>query len=181
MIFVVSPKDGSLLQAIYTGFGSSGSPAGLAEITGYTQNYQDYTTDYVYGGDLSGNLWRFDFTDSSKSVPSPTKIAQFKDPDGTPQPITVAPKAEYSADDLKRYVFVGTGRLLASSDQKNAQQQTMYALRDGTRTYAFGSNTNQVALPDGVSFPVGRGSMSGVSDLLAGATKSESTSPAWHP
>ncbi|HMV16767.1 MAG TPA: PilC/PilY family type IV pilus protein [Rhodocyclaceae bacterium] len=180
VVFVVSPKDGSLLQAIYTGAGDAASPAGLAQITGYTQNYQDYTTDYVYGGDLSGNLWRFDFTDSSKSVPSPTKIAQFKDPDGTPQPITVAPKAEYSADDLKRYVFVGTGRLLASSDQKNAQQQTMYALRDGTRTYAFGSNTNQVALPDGVSFPVGRGSMSGVSDLLAGATKSESTPMGWY-
>jgi Tfp pilus tip-associated adhesin PilY1 len=38
---------------------------------------------YVYGGDLLGNLWRFDFSDLTKD-PAAIKIGELKAPDGTP-------------------------------------------------------------------------------------------------
>ena len=180
VIFVLDPRNGTLLQAIYTGEGSESDPLGLAQVEGYTQNYQDYTLEYVYGGDLKGNMWRFDFTDGSRNVPAPTKIAQFKGPDGVVQPITVAPKIEYAAEGLKRYVFVGTGRYLAGSDQSNTQPNSFYGLRDGTKTHAFGNSSNQTALPSDVSFPITRSSMTKVSSLLSGATLSESTPMGWY-
>jgi len=45
-----------------TGVGSSGSPNGIAYVTA-TDLDGDHVTDYVYAGDLQGNLWRFDLTD----------------------------------------------------------------------------------------------------------------------
>jgi type IV pilus assembly protein PilY1 len=178
VLFVVSPQNGELLQAVYTGVGSAASPSGLAQIAGFTPNYQDYTVDYVYGGDLNGNVWRFDLTGSG-SIPSPTKIATLVSPDGTAQPVTAIPRVEYSADDLKRYVFVGTGRLLASEDQPNSQVQTIYAIRDGTQSAAYGTADNQMAFPSGGSFPATRSLMSQVSNLIEGAKLTESKPMGW--
>jgi len=149
-------------------------------VEGYTPSYQDYTLDYVYGGDLDGKLWRFDFTSEDRDLPLVMKIAEFSI-GGVGQPITTAPKIEYSADDLKRYVFVGTGRLLAAEDLNNVQQQTMYAVQDGTKSAAFGAESNQLAFPSGFSaFPVTRANLVPVSDLLAGATLSASTPMGWY-
>jgi type IV pilus assembly protein PilY1 len=97
-----------------------------------------------------------------------------------PQPITTAPKIEYSAKDLKRYVFVGTGRLLSLEDQGNTQQQTLYAFRDGTKSRAYGSESHETALPGGVSFPITRAKMAAVTNLLAGATADNATPMGWY-
>ena len=98
----------------------------------------------------------------------------------TPQPVTTAPKIEYSAKDLKRYVFVGTGRLLSLEDQGNTQQQTLYAFRDGTKSRAYGSESHETALPGGVSFPITRAKMAAVTNLLAGATADSATPMGWY-
>ena len=181
VIFILNAKTGAMLGSVpvYTGSGTALSPAGLAQIEGYTPSYQDYTLDYVYGGDLDGNLWRFDFTSADNDLPSVNKIAEFI-VDGVGQPVTTAPKVEYSAEDLKRYVFVGTGRLLENVDLSNSKQQTMYAVRDGTKSRAFGSGTHQLALPSGISFPMHRSNMSKVTDLLSGAKLSEATPMGWY-
>lgn len=181
-LFILNARTGALLGStpVYTGSGSQTSPSGFAQIEGYTPSYQDYTLDYVYGGDLDGKLWRFNFTSETQDLPPVEQIAEFS-VGGVGQPITTAPKIEYSADDLKRYVFVGTGRLLATEDQNNTQQQTMYAVRDGTRSMAFGSESNQAAFPAGFSaFPVRRGNLVQVTDLLAGASLSASTPMGWY-
>lgn len=178
-LFILNAKTGELLGSspVYTGAdsGSATAPSGFAQIEGYTPSYQEYTLDYVYGGDLNGNLWRFDFSNSADDLPPVTKIAEFST-GGVGQPITTAPKIEYSADDLKRYVFVGTGRLLSSEDQGNTQQQTMYAVRDGTKTRAFGTKPYQVAFPSGGFFPVTRGNLVEVTNLIEGA-KLDSAKP----
>lgn len=182
VLFVVNAKTGALLQAVYTpsGYGSSDSPMGLTQVEGYMQSYADYTIDYVYGGDLLGNVWRFDFTSADDAVPEPVLLAQVRDPSGAVQPITVAPKIEYSADDYKRYVFVGTGKLLSSSDQANSQTQTFYAFRDGTKTMAYGDEANQAALPSGGSFPITRSQMSQVTNLIGGVTLDSSKPMGWY-
>ena len=174
-LFVLNAKTGELLKGpIQTSAGSATTPAGLAQIEGYTEGYADYTLRYVYGGDLLGNVWRFDFTDVTKD-PVALKIGEVKSPDGTPQPITTAPKIEYSAKDLKRYVFVGTGRLLSLEDQGNSQQQTLYAFRDGTKSRAYGTESHETPLPTGTSFPITRAKMAAVTNLLAGATADNAT------
>lgn len=179
-LFVLNAKTGELLKGpIQTSAGSATTPAGLAQIEGYTEGYADYTLRYVYGGDLLGNVWRFDFTDVTKD-PAALKIGEVKSPDGTPQPITTAPKIEYSAKDLKRYVFVGTGRLLSLEDQGNSQQQTLYAFRDGTKSRAYGTESHETPLPTGTSFPITRAKMAAVTNLLSGATADNATPMGWY-
>ncbi|MBN9697095.1 MAG: hypothetical protein J0L85_14975 [Zoogloea sp.] len=180
-LFVLNARTGALLteHPLYTSSGTANSPSGLAQIEGYTPSYQDYTLDYVYGGDLDGNLWRFDFTSADRDLPPVVKLAEFV-VGGLRQPVTVAPKIEYSAEDLKRYVFVGTGRLLASEDLANSQQHTMYAVRDGTKSRAYGNEAHQVPLPDGASFPVTRTMLSPVTDLIGGAKLQSEAPMGWY-
>ena len=180
VLYVVDPRDGSLLQAIYTPVGSTTTPAGLTPITAFIPVSQDYTLDQAYAGDLQGNVWRFDFSDGSVSVPAPTQIAKLTDPSGNAQPITVPPKVEADPDTLKRYVFVGTGRLLAPEDIINSQQQSFYAIRDGLQSMAYGSGTNLLALPSGVSFPVGRSDLLANTSLLTGVSTANDSSMGWY-
>jgi type IV pilus assembly protein PilY1 len=143
-LYLLNAKTGALIQKIDTGAGSSTSPAGLAQATGYTQDISDGTIDQIYAGDLLGNVWRFDVSETAANssgvatppYPAPTLFATLTDPSGNAQPITTAPRIELTTDSsglgTLRYVFVGTGQFLDTSDLSTTQQQTMYALRDGT-------------------------------------------------
>lgn len=154
ILYVLNAKTGALLQKIDTGVGSATNPAGLAQATGYTQDVSDGTIDQVYAGDLLGNVWRFDLSETAldssgnptPDYPSPTLFAKLTDPSGNPQPITTAPRIEEGIDSTGlgtlRWVFVGTGQFLDTSDLNNTQQQTMYALRDGS-----GSTPSTTGLP----------------------------------
>ncbi|OOG57268.1 hypothetical protein B0E48_07340 [Rhodanobacter sp. C03] len=144
ILYVLNAKTGALLQKIDTGAGSATSPAGLAQATGYTQDVSNGTIDQIYAGDLLGNVWRFDLSEpaldasgnATPNYPTPTLFATLTDPSGAAQPITTAPRIELSIDSTGlgtlRWVFVGTGQFLDISDLSNTQQQSMYALRDGT-------------------------------------------------
>lgn len=61
---------------------------------------------------------------------------------------------------------MGTGKLVDSSDMSNSQVQTMYAIKDGTKTAPYTSTT----LPPTFSFPLGRSSLQPVTDLTTGVT-----------
>ena len=154
ILYVLNAKTGALLQKIDTGVGSIASPAGLTQATGYTQDVTDGTIDQVYAGDLLGNVWRFDLSETALDskgnatgpYPAPTQFATLTDPSGNPQPITTAPRVELDIDSTGlgtlRWVFVGTGQFLATSDLTSTQKQTFYALRDGT-----GSSPATTGLP----------------------------------
>jgi type IV pilus assembly protein PilY1 len=133
-IWVLDAVTGEVLTTLSTGFGSSTSPSGLAQIAGFTQDYHNYMTDEVYGGDQYGNVWRFDLRDPDATKWSVALFAKLTDPDGNTQPVTTAPQIEIDiANGADRWVFVGTGRLLDTSDLDDPQIQTFYALRDGTQ------------------------------------------------
>ncbi len=94
----------------------------------------------MYGGDLFGNLWRFDLTGSTSSAWGVTKLATLVDDGDNSQPITSAPelaKVKFGAA-YKRMVYVGTGQYLGDSDVPGVtganshatQTQTMYGLVD---------------------------------------------------
>ncbi|MBS0319211.1 MAG: hypothetical protein JSR18_01605 [Proteobacteria bacterium] len=132
-IFFIDPKDGSLLKEMDTTDGSPTNPSGLAQISGYTQKYSNYLADQVYAGDLHGNLWRFDMLDTNPDNWTVGQIAKLTGPDGLEQPVTVPPRMEVDiTNGTDRWVFVGTGKLLADADLANTDVQSFYAIRDGT-------------------------------------------------
>jgi type IV pilus assembly protein PilY1 len=137
-LFVLDAKTGALIKDIRTGAGTATSPSGLAYISAYAQNADvDATTDYVYGGDLEGNVWRFDLTGSVGSW-NVKKIATLVEAAGNPQPITTPPELAELATLGKRVIYVGTGQYLGESDIPGAsganshatQTQSLYALLD---------------------------------------------------
>jgi type IV pilus assembly protein PilY1 len=138
-IFFIDVKTGTKLKEMDTGFGSATSPSGLVHLVGYTKDYHNQLLEQIYGGDLYGNFWRFDVSDSDPGNWTVTKLAYLTDPTGVPQPVTVAPSVDVDiTNGVDRWVFVGTGRLLDPTDLTDplitGQQQTLYAIRDGTAT-----------------------------------------------
>ena len=174
-IFIVNARTGALIEKISTGVGSASDPSGFAHPAAFIPDSTTFLTDYVYGGDLNGNLWRFDLRGSPGTYSAPTAIAKLTTDgsDGTVdptviQPITVEPKIEIGANGIYRWVFIGTGKLLTLTDMDVTQQQTFYAFRDGSRTQVYGSGTGEAALPGGVTFPVTRSTLVQNSNLLTG-------------
>lgn len=153
--FVVDPQTGALINKVTTGVGSTSNEAGLAHLTAFIANGQDFTADAVYAGDLLGNLWRLDLSGISTTGYSktPTLIATLQSPNGSAQPITTSPVVEYDQSAKERIVFVGTGRLLDETDLPINQVHTIYAIKDGDQSAFYTSGT----LPSGVSgFPITR-------------------------
>lgn len=174
--FIVNPKTGALLETVSTGAGSLASPAGLAHASAYVPDFTDGTADAVYAGDLLGNVWRLDLTASSGTSYAATNIATLTDKDtlGTVQPVTTAPLIEVQPNTSKRYVLIGTGRLLAFTDIPSTQTQTFYAILDGKS--AYGSFYTTATLPKGITFPIGRTSMIANTDVTA-AIVADTTKP----
>ena len=127
-LYVINPETGDLIRDIPTP-GCTASPAadpcGLAQISA---SLAGNTVDYVYGGDLKGNLWRFDLTAASAAAWSVAKFTTLVDNDGATQPVTTKPAV--STVSGMRIIQVGTGQFLGTSDFSTTQTQTMYGLRD---------------------------------------------------
>ncbi|MFA6040116.1 MAG: PilC/PilY family type IV pilus protein [Methylophilus sp.] len=126
-LYVLDAVSGALLNKIATGSGSTGAPSGLGQIAPYvTDNQVDNTTQYVYSGDLNGDMWKFDIDSASVSKFAHVAVG------GTNQPITVRPTLAYLSK--SRVLFFGTGKYLEISDLTNTSQQTFYAIKDGAPT-----------------------------------------------
>jgi type IV pilus assembly protein PilY1 len=134
-LFVVHPVSGALLHVLSTGEGDAAAPSGLGAIRAYTANHRDPYAEQAYGGDLRGNLWRFDLASADANDWKVERIARLTDAAGRAQPVTTGVRIEIDpANGVDRYVLVGTGKLLDQSDLGDAQAvSTMYAIRDGTR------------------------------------------------
>jgi type IV pilus assembly protein PilY1 len=128
-LFVLNPDTGALIKDIATTSGSPGSPSGLAQIAAFASHWNyDATIDYVYGGDLNGNVWRFDLSSSNINSWNVSLLASLVDSNNIPQPITSIPQLSRSGS--YRLVYIGTGQLLGKTDLSTSQTQTMYALVD---------------------------------------------------
>ena len=155
-LFIVPLEDPDDPVVINTNVGSSADPNGLGGITPADIN-GDGTTDIVYGGDLEGNLWRFDLSSDSRSDWGYSKLFQAVDSDtGQAQPITAAPEiARHSAPDVDINVLVGTGRFFVEGDNEvgsDPQVQSFYAIQDdgSGSTVARNNLLEQEILEEGV-------------------------------
>lgn len=126
-LFMLNAGTGALIADIVTSEGSAQTPSGLGQISAFAANGQaDATVDSVYGGDLLGNVWRFNL-----GARTAVRIATLSD--GTnPQPITSTMELAnvQTLAGTKRMIFVGTGQMLAAADILTTQTQGFYGLVD---------------------------------------------------
>lgn len=130
-LFVVNAETGALIADIPTSAGSATTPSGLGQVSAYAANGRiDATVDTVYGGDLLGNVWRFNLSGAT-STWGAVRLATLTD-GSTAQPITSAPELSNvtTINGQKRIIFVGTGQLLATTDIQSQGIQSFYALVD---------------------------------------------------
>lgn len=114
--------------------GSVGQPNGLAspavaDIDG------DGTADYIFAGDLNGEMWQFDVTSSTASDWSNTanfrSIFTARDASGNRQPITARPAVGFHPTSLSGLmVYFGTGKYIETTDASivGATTQTFYGI-----------------------------------------------------
>lgn len=173
-LYVLDAITGVILQKIPTGSGSTASPAGLAKIAAWSDNSsQNNTARFVYGGDMNGDVWRFDLGAPGStptaypalSAPAKYFTTLYSDVAGTlRQPITTRPELadpwsvpgtiNSLAGTGKPAVFIGTGRYLGASDLSSTQTQTIYALKDDF-SIAGPTFPGTPAVPNPRSLPVG--------------------------
>lgn len=115
-----------------TGVGDPITPNGLA--TAAAVDFDgDFVVDYVYAGDLRGNLWRFDVRDPiPANWSSPVLLFTATAGTGEPQPITSRPEVGlHPDDDHSVIVYFGTGKYIETGDDTaNIPTQTFYAIWD---------------------------------------------------
>ncbi|QHI97565.1 hypothetical protein GT347_05925 [Xylophilus rhododendri] len=146
ILWVLNAATGAVIKKIDTGVGTTSSggtvagcsvapcPSGLSKISAWVDSAYNNTATQVYGGDLFGNLWRFDISALTASGGTATVqlLATLADASGTRQPVTSRPELGLASG--VHMVFVGTGAYLGVSDISTTQQQTIYAIKDPLTT-----------------------------------------------
>ncbi|MGD2185673.1 MAG: PilC/PilY family type IV pilus protein, partial [Desulfobacterales bacterium] len=149
VLFILDADTGNLIGKIQAG---AGSDNGLSSPIAVDVDLDDIV-DFIYAGDLLGNLWKFDLTptkasdwqvaykDGATGVPLFTAI----DPDGNRQSITSKPDVMFHPEQHGLIVCFGTGRFLGIDDFSNIQLQTIYGIWDyGDRAFQPGVGWSQV-------------------------------------
>lgn len=147
VLFVLDIQTGAVIKKI-TATGASNTVANGLSSPFVLDADGDGIADYAYAGDLTGNIWKFDFTstnsDSWGISFSGQPLYQATDGNNNPQPITARPLvtfAQTSSGIVKPgyMVVVGTGKLLETGDNNSTSNQTIYGIYD-TNTKANPNN-----------------------------------------
>ncbi|WP_409785164.1 pilus assembly protein [Tepidimonas ignava] len=136
-LYIYRLSDGTLLKKLDTGVTGDN---GVATPSVWDDN-GDRKIDYIYAGDLRGNVWRMDvtsnnpnqwrFMDTQGNQPKPFFTA--KDGAGNVQPITapIGIAINNKAGTVgygKRFLLFGTGSYFRTGDASDKSQQTWYGL-----------------------------------------------------
>lgn len=160
-LWMLNASTGAVIKSYRTTAGTLLQEAGLAHVAAFKEG--DGTVRYVFGGDLRGNVWRFDLQRAGGIEMDAELVATLKDGTGKLQPVTSVPELAQIGD--KRVILVGTGRVLDITDFGSSDVQSFYAIADGTalanarsglvaQTYAAGPDT---ITANAVNWTTGRG------------------------
>lgn len=129
-LFIINIDNGAVIKELDTG--ATGAN-GLSAPRGW-DNDGNGTVDYVYAGDMKGNLWKFDLTANTNTswVIANSGKAMFTATDASnkPQPITAGLGLAKDPTTSKRWVFIGTGKFMETSDVLDMSVQSMYGVID---------------------------------------------------
>lgn len=129
-LFVYNVANGTRLAKLVAATGSANglSSPRAADLDG------DGKVDYVYAGDLHGNVWKFDLSSDTASEWAVANTAKpvftATDADGNPQPITGGLALARELGKTAIWVAFGTGRMLTEADMNSEATQTVYAVKD---------------------------------------------------
>ena len=148
VLFVVNVETGTLVKRIDTGDANCN---GLSSPALFDSDF-DGDVDYIYAGDLRGNLWKFDLTSSdyndwgvaygvdnagftainADEGDDPAPLFRAQGPGGSLQPITVEPDFMYHCDPRKpgMMVIFGTGKYIGEDDIADTSVQSVYGIWD---------------------------------------------------
>jgi type IV pilus assembly protein PilY1 len=148
-LFVLDAVTGEVQSDLVTTAKADANLSGIAKTNGWVLNsLVDNTAQYMYGGDLAGNLWRFDLQNESV-----LRLGQTSSSEGA-QPITVRPELGAIRDNtgaLHRIIYFGTGRYLGADDVSGSSlaeknNQALYAVQDsGTDLGMLATNSGLIA------------------------------------
>lgn len=174
VFYFINPWTGAKLDEAFTGVGTPESPAGLSAVMAFIPDPADGTADMIYAGDLQGNLWRLDMTNENV-VPAPVRLAVLKDASGAALPVTARPYVVIEPETLRRWVTVGTGRLLDETDKGSTQSQRFYAILDGYTVKAADEIDVALTRP----FPILSSDLRQITNLQADNSLNRATEIGW--
>jgi len=154
VLYIRDIEDGSLIKTIDTGVGSADDPEGTNRPNGLSDLRLvdlngDAIADAVYAGDLFGNLWKFDLSDTDKANwavayndgtdPKPLFSAKTAVSGGASQPITTKPLVIRHQSQPGQIVLFGTGKYFEVGDSSSSGQdtQSFYGVWDRNSYVAF--------------------------------------------
>lgn len=149
-LFIYNLETGALIKKIQTGVGSSvqdhADSNGLLAPVGWDADGNGML-DYVYAGDMLGNVWKFDLSATTSASWGRSKLfeATYTKSDGSVvrQPITGGLTVAMHPTNYKTWLFFGTGRLMTPGDMNNDDVQSMYGIiDDGTTLVRNGTGAN---------------------------------------
>lgn len=141
VLYIVELATGNLIKKIDTKVNVLSTPNGLSSPTTLDVD-NDYDADYVYAGDLEGNMWKFDisssdpaqwdvaFKNGTTALPLYTACTTADCSITNRQPITVKPQVGFNKGATGMLVYFGTGSYFQQNDNKNKGLQSFYAIWD---------------------------------------------------
>ncbi|MFM9968984.1 MAG: PilC/PilY family type IV pilus protein [Burkholderiales bacterium] len=138
-LYILNAETGALIRTISTGVGNTTTPSGLSKINAWVDAANtDNTVLRVYGGDLLGNVWRFDVNGDigASGYDAHRLVTLYGNVAGTiTQSVTSRPElGEASGNPV---ILVGTGRFLGATDLSDTSTQSFYAIKDKLDTVSF--------------------------------------------
>lgn len=130
--------------ATATGIGSASDPSGLAKINAWIADSTDNKALRFYGGDLKGNLWRFDIDDLVEPKHSALRLARFETSAGNPQAITIQPRLKLVSG--QPVVILASGQYLGTTDIANDWAQGVAVIKDPMDNSNWGIVRNNTAV-----------------------------------
>lgn len=142
VLYLVKVESGEIHRAIEAGTSDNSIQNGLSTPFPADTN-GDRIADYIYAGDLRGNLWKFDVTSANASdwkvayAGKPLYVAcdatgTYPCPNDHRQPIIIRSVVGRGKNSGTYMVYFGTGKYFdtADSDLTNPQLQTFYGILD---------------------------------------------------
>jgi type IV pilus assembly protein PilY1 len=136
-LFVVNANTGARVLDIptYTSgttpAGTVATPSGLNKINAWVDSDIDNSAKRFYGGDLLGNVWRFDIDNLVAPHQAALRLATLS-AGGVAQPVTTEPtlaQVSYAGGNYP-VVYVSTGKYLGTTDLGTTATQSIYAIKD---------------------------------------------------
>ncbi|PFH08814.1 type IV pilus assembly protein PilY1 [Collimonas sp. PA-H2] len=129
VLYLVDVNSGALLNKIDTGVGSATALNGLSAPTLLFNSQRQVVA--AYAGDLQGNLWKFDLSNTDSTKWTSSSLFTAKNASSVVQPIVQAPAI--APHPLGGYmVMIGTGKYIETTDKANTDTQSVYGIWDKT-------------------------------------------------